>query len=236
MHKNRILIADDEKEITDLLKKYLVRECYEVDTATNGEKVIKLTESNNYNLIILDLMMPKLDGIETCRILRTYTNVPILMLTAKDLEGDKILGLSIGADDYITKPFSINEVIARVKALVRRFIVLGSDNQNNIVNYRNLKIDFGKYLVIRDGEKISFTSKEFELLKLLILNKDQVFTKTQIFNKIWRDDYLKQDDNTVMVHIRRLRKKIEENPSNPKLIQTVWGVGYKFAEEDQDEE
>lgn len=236
MHKNRILIADDEKEITDLLKKYLVRECYEVDTATNGEEVIKLTESNNYNLIILDLMMPKLDGIETCRILRTYTNVPILMLTAKDLEGDKILGLSIGADDYITKPFSINEVIARVKALVRRFIVLGSDNQNNIVNYRNLKIDFGKYLVIRDGEKISFTSKEFELLKLLILNKDQVFTKTQIFNKIWGDDYLKQDDNTVMVHIRRLRKKIEENPSNPKLIQTVWGVGYKFAGEAQDEE
>jgi len=173
----RVLIADDEKEIRDLVKKYLEPELYQVDTAVDGEEALRLFESHKYDLILLDLMMPKIDGIEVCRRLRNLTNIPILMLTAKDQEIDKILGLGIGADDYMTKPFSINELVARIKA-----------------------------------------------------HLEQVFTKSQIFRQVWGSAYL-EDDNTVMVYIRKLRKKIEADPSDPRWIQTVWGIGYKFAGE-----
>ncbi|MCU5098136.1 response regulator transcription factor [Bacillus wiedmannii] len=229
----RILIADDDKEIRNLLKIYLERELYMVDTAVNGEEALQLFNQNNYNLVILDLMMPKVDGIEVCRKLRDKTNVPILMLTAKDHEIDKILGLSIGADDYITKPFSIHEVVARVKALMRRFLVLGSNTtaqEKTILAFKGLTIDLNTYTVHTNKEEISLTGKELELLKFFTSNPGQVFTKTQLFRNVWDDNYIK-DDNTVMVHIRKLRKKIEINPSNPKFIQTVWGIGYKFVGE-----
>jgi len=229
----RILIADDDKEIRNLLKIYLERELYMVDTAVNGEEALQLFNQNNYNLVILDLMMPKVDGIEVCRKLRDKTNVPILMLTAKDHEIDKILGLSIGADDYITKPFSIHEVVARVKALMRRFLVLGSNTtaqEKTILAFKGLTIDLNTYTVHTNKEEINLTGKELELLKFFTSNPGQVFTKTQLFRNVWDDNYI-EDDNTVMVHIRKLRKKIEINPSNPKFIQTVWGIGYKFVGE-----
>ncbi|MCR6845008.1 response regulator transcription factor [Bacillus sp. IBL03825] len=229
----RILIADDDKEIRNLLKIYLERELYMVDTAVNDEEALQLFNQNNYNLVILDLMMPKVDGIEVCRKLRDKTNVPILMLTAKDHEIDKILGLSIGADDYITKPFSIHEVVARVKALMRRFLVLGSNTtaqEKTLLAFKGLTIDLNTYTVHTNKEEISLTGKELELLKFFTSNPGQVFTKTQLFRNVWDDNYI-EDDNTVMVHIRKLRKKIEINPSNPKFIQTVWGIGYKFVGE-----
>ncbi|ANC17507.1 response regulator transcription factor [Bacillus cereus] len=229
----RILIADDDKEIRNLLKIYLERELYTVDTAINGEEALHLFNQNNYNLVILDLMMPKIDGIEVCKKLRDKTNVPILMLTAKDHEVDKILGLSIGADDYITKPFSIHEVIARVKALMRRFLVLGSNNtaqEKTTLSFKGLTINLNTYTVHTNKEEISLTGKELELLKFFTSNPGQVFTKTQLFRNVWDDNYI-EDDNTVMVHIRKLRKKIEIDPSNPKFIQTVWGIGYKFVGE-----
>ncbi|SFK01378.1 MULTISPECIES: response regulator transcription factor [unclassified Bacillus (in: firmicutes)] len=233
METVRILIADDEKEIRDLLKKYLEREFYTVDIAIDGEEALHLFRQNKYNLVILDLMMPKIDGIEVCKRLREQTNIPILMLTAKDHEVDKILGLSIGADDYITKPFSIHEVVARVKALMRRFLVLGSDansHEQALLQFKGLTIDFKKYTVTVGAEEISLTAKELELLKFFASSPEQVFTKTQLFRNVWDSNYI-EDDNTVMVHIRKLRKKIETDPSNPKFIQTVWGIGYKFVGE-----
>ncbi|HFJ9490114.1 TPA: response regulator transcription factor [Bacillus cereus] len=229
----RILIADDDKEIRNLLKIYLERELYMVDTAINGEEALHLFNQNKYNLVILDLMMPKIDGIEVCKKLRDKTNVPILMLTAKDHEVDKILGLSIGADDYITKPFSIHEVIARVKALMRRFLVLGSNNtaqEKTTLSFKGLTINLNTYTVHTNKEEISLTGKELELLKFFTSNPGQVFTKTQLFRNVWDDNYI-EDDNTVMVHIRKLRQKIEIDPSNPKFIQTIWGIGYKFVGE-----
>ncbi|PFB71898.1 DNA-binding response regulator [Bacillus anthracis] len=233
MKDTRILIADDDQEIRNLLKIYLERELYMVDTAINGDEALQLFNQNNYNLVILDLMMPKVDGIEVCRKLRDKTNVPILMLTAKDHEVDKILGLSIGADDYITKPFSIHEVVARVKALMRRFLVLGSNinvQEKTTLTFKGLTINLNTYTVHTNKEEISLTGKELELLKFFTSNPGQVFTKTQLFRNVWDDNYI-EDDNTVMVHIRKLRKKIENDPSNPKFIQTVWGIGYKFVGE-----
>lgn len=236
MEEIRVLIADDEKEIRDLVKKYLERERYQVDVAVDGEEALRLFESHKYNFILLDLMMPKIDGIEVCRRLRNRTNIPILMLTAKDQEIDKILGLGIGADDYMTKPFSINELVARIKALLRRFLVLGSeanmivDHEESLIRYKGLTIDLKKYSAMIAGEEIALTAKEFELLKFFASHPEQVFTKTQIFRQVWGSAYL-EDDNTVMVHIRKLRKKIEADPSDPKWIQTVWGIGYKFAGE-----
>ncbi|MCM3738544.1 response regulator transcription factor [Bacillus cytotoxicus] len=233
METVRVLIADDEKEISDLLKKYLEREFYTVDVAINGEEALQLFKQNKYNLVILDLMMPKIDGIEVCKRLREQTNIPILMLTAKDHEVDKILGLSIGADDYITKPFSIHEVVARVKALMRRFLILGSDaipHEQTVLQFKGLAIDLKKYTVTVDEEEIALTAKELELLKFFASNPQQVFTKTQLFRNVWDSNYI-EDDNTIMVHIRKLRKKIETDPSNPKFIQTVWGIGYKFVGE-----
>ncbi|SDX41421.1 DNA-binding response regulator, OmpR family, contains REC and winged-helix (wHTH) domain [Marininema mesophilum] len=237
MEDIRVLIADDDKEIRDLLKKYLERELYKVDTAVNGEEALGLFGKNKYNLIILDLMMPKLDGMEVCRRLRNTSNVPILMLTAKDHEVDKIVGLSIGADDYITKPFSINEVVARVKALMRRYLVLGREggiHEKMLIKFKGLTVNLKTYTVHSTEEEIPLTAKEVQLLKFFITHPGQVFTKTQLFRNVWNSDYL-EDDNTVMVHIRKLRKKIEADPSNPQFIQTVWGIGYKFVGEKDDE-
>ncbi|GAB2571881.1 response regulator transcription factor [Gracilibacillus alcaliphilus] len=233
MEDIRILIAEDEKEISDLLKKYLERERYEIDIAVNGEEALYLFDKHRYSLLILDLMMPKIDGIEVCRRLRNKTNIPILMLTAKDQEAEKVLGLGIGADDYITKPFSIHEVVARVKSLMRRFLILGSNVEaleQSLIQFSGLTIDLKKYAVIQNGAEVALTAKEFELLRFLAAHPEQVFTKTQLFRHVWGSDYI-EDDNTVMVHIRKLRKKIETDPSNPKFIQTVWGIGYKFVGE-----
>ncbi|MFZ5969849.1 MAG: response regulator transcription factor [Bacillota bacterium] len=231
----RFLIADDEKEIQLLLKKYLEREGFAVDCANDGEEALHFFKEKDYQFIILDIMMPKVDGIEVCRILRNQTAAPIFMLTAKDDEIDKILGLSIGADDYITKPFSIKELIARIKAHLRKMVLLkdaANHTEESTIRFHDLQIDFQKYIVLKKGHPLSLTAKEFELLKLFVSHPGQVFTKPQIFHQVWGDDYF-SDDNTVMVHIRRLRKKIEADPDNPTYIQTVWGIGYKFSGDEQ---
>lgn len=233
MEDIKILIADDEPEILKLLQRYIEKEGYSVDTASDGLEAISLFNQNEYHLVILDIMMPQIDGIEVCRRLRNDTNVPIIMLTAKDDEIDKVLGLRIGADDYMTKPFGMNELMARVNAHLRRYLVLsgGSNLTNkNILEFNNLKIDLKSYMVYRGKELLNLTAKEFELLKFFASHPNQVFTKAQIFKYVWGDEYI-EDDNTVMVHIRRLRKKIEVNPEKPQFIQTVWGIGYKFVGE-----
>lgn len=227
----RILVADDEVEIGQLVKKYLQLEQYQVDLVTDGQAVLEQFAKHSYQLVILDVMMPKVDGIEACRQLRQQSNVPIMMLTAKGEELDKVLGLRMGADDYITKPFSIHELVARVKSQLRRFLVLGSEqniDSEEVMRFGQLEIDCKRVLVQRNGVEVQLTAKEFELLRFMASHPDQVFTKNQLFSHVWRDDYL-GDDNTVMVHIRRLRKKIETNPDNPSFIQTIWGIGYKFS-------
>lgn len=225
-----VLVADDEREILLLIKKYLEREGYFVVTAENGKETIEKFKNNKYDLLILDLMMPEIDGIEVCRRLRNETNIPIIMLTAKDSEIDKVLGLSIGADDYVTKPFSIHELVARVKAHLRRYDMLANDTLKDTekLEFSNLVIDFRRYEVYKGDELIQLTAKEFELLKFLASHPSRVFTKAQIFRQVWGDEYI-EDDNNVMVHIRRLRKKIEDEPENPRFIRTVWGIGYKFV-------
>jgi DNA-binding response OmpR family regulator len=231
MQDIRVLVADDDQAIRELLKKYLERELYQVDLARDGEEALRLFELHRYHLILLDLMMPKIDGIEVCRRMRVKSNAPILMLTAKDQEMDKVLGLSMGADDYMTKPFGIHELIARTKALLRRYYMLGSESDARSdarLEYGDLTIDPVKYKVTKAGEELALTAKEFELLSYLASNPEQVFTKTQLFRQVWGTSYI-EDDNTVMVHIRRLRKKIEDDPSSPTIIQTVWGIGYRFA-------
>ncbi|ASA20615.1 response regulator transcription factor [Paenibacillus donghaensis] len=229
----RVLIAEDDREIRELLRAYLERELYQVDTAADGEEALRLFGQRSYSLVILDIMMPGVDGIEVCRRVRNSSNVPILMLTAKDHEVEKILGLSMGADDYMIKPFSINEVVAKVKALLRRFMVLGNEQnqpESPQLVFKGLTIDSRSYSVHKNGAEIALTAKEFELLKFMASRPEQVFTKTQLFRSIWDSSYIK-DDNTVMVHIRKLRKKIEDDPSDPHFIQTVWGIGYRFSGE-----
>src|SRR5699024_2587157 len=189
----RILIADDDNEIRNLLNKYLERELYKVDVAVDCVKALRLFVKNQYNLLILDLLVPNVDGIEVCIMLRNKTNMPILMLTAKDQKIDKGLGLGIGADDYITKPFSINEVIARVKSLMRRFLILGSDGESlekTSIKYKDLTIDLKKYIIVIGGEEVPLTAKDFELLKFLAAHNEQVFTKTQLFRNVWESDYI----------------------------------------------
>lgn len=229
MKNGRILIAEDDREILILLKKYLERDGYEVDTASDGAEALGYFERNQYHLVLLDVMMPKIDGIEVCRRLRNQSNIPILMLTAKDGEVDMILGLGMGADDYITKPFRINEVLARIKAQLRRYLVFRTkQEESQVKTFGDLTIDSIAYGVKRRDESISLTAKEFQMLKFFSDHPNQVFTKAQIFRQVWGDEYL-EDDNTVMVHIRRLRKKIEKIPEAPEYIQTVWGIGYKFV-------
>jgi DNA-binding response OmpR family regulator len=202
-----------------------------VDTASTGEEALKFLENRSYDLAILDVMMPNIDGLEVCRRVRNQTNIPILMLTAKDQEIDKVVGLSLGADDYITKPFSINELIARVKAHLRRFRVLGSADPHNeaeIIHFGDLTLNLNQYTLTRNKLEITLTAKEFELLKFLARHPQQVYTKAQLFRHVWDSEYI-EDDNTIMVHISRLRNKIEEDSANPVFIQTVWGIGYKFS-------
>ena len=234
LKKASILFVEDDKEIRDLVEKYLQKEDYNIDSACEGDLALKLFENNDYQLILLDIMLPDIDGIEICKKIRINSNIPIIMITAKDNEVDKVLGLGIGADDYITKPFLMRELLARVKAQLRRYRDLGGVNtltKKNKLNFERLYIDMDGYVVKKDNSEIKLTSTEFEILKLLVKNPGKVFTKKQIFNFVWGDDYLEADNN-IMVHIRRLRTKIEDNSKEPEYIKTVWGIGYKF-ESDQ---
>lgn len=224
-----ILVVEDDKEINNLICEALKKESYNIVQAFDGKEA---TEKYNdtIQLIILDLMLPYVDGIEVLRVIREKSNLPVIILSAKEGETDRIIGLSMGADDYMVKPFSVRELTARVKAQLRRYINYNEKKEeSSVLQYNDLKLDTLNYKTYKAEEEINLTKKEFELLKLFLSNPNRVFTKANIFNSVWENEYL-NDDNTVMVHIKRLRNKIESNPNDPKYIITVWGIGYKLGE------
>jgi two-component system response regulator VicR len=223
----KILVVDDEKPISDILKFNLIKEGFEVDVAFDGEEALKKVYQFGPDLILLDLMLPKLDGFQVCRKVRETFNMPILMLTAKEEEVDKVLGLELGADDYITKPFGMRELIARVKANLRRIDVDKKHSQSSRIMSGNLSIDLEKYEVKKREEIIDLTLREFELLKFLATQENQVFTREQLLKDVWGYEYY-GDIRTVDVTVRRLREKIEDDSSNPRYILTKRGVGYYF--------
>lgn len=228
--KNTILVVDDEAEIRNLLEIYLSNEGYEVIKVSNGEEAIEIVNSKDIKLIVLDVMMPKMDGIETCKRIREKMNIPILMLSAKSEDMDKIQGIMTGADDYITKPFNPLELTVRVKALLRRAYYFNNREDNtrdNIITIESLKIDKSKHIVSVDDSEIQLTSREFDILYLLASNRGKVFSTEEIFSKVWKEQYY-QSNNTVMVHMSRIRDKIEKHMKGSKVIHTVWGVGYKI--------
>lgn len=225
----RILLVEDEKEISLMVKNYLTKEGYIVDTVFNGEEGLFQFRQKDYSLVILDIMMPKMDGIEVIKRIREKSNVPVIILSAKDGEIDKALGLGFGADDYVAKPFSMVELSARVKAAIRRATEYSKKevNQEKTIKLDDLTIDINNYSVKRGDENLKLTNKEFEIFKLFLTNPNIVFTKEQIYRQVWEDDFM-GDDNIINVHIRRLREKVERDPSKPKYIKTLWGIGYKY--------
>jgi DNA-binding response OmpR family regulator len=222
----RILVVDDEPTLVATLKYNLEREKYEVVTAADGGDAVEVARSSRPDLVLLDLMLPGMDGIEVCRVLRKETDVPILMLTAKDSEIDKVVGLEVGADDYLTKPFGMSELLARVKALLRRSTAT-ERRDGDVFASGDLKADMGRRQAFREGEPLTMKPKELELLAFLIRNKGRAFTREQLLSQIWGYDYA-GDSRTVDVHVRWLRQKIEEQPDRPARLVTVRGTGYRF--------
>ncbi len=235
MEKQRILIVEDEREIADLMEIYLVNDGYEVIKANNGLTALELIKEGLFHLIILDIMMPGIDGLETCRRIRQDKNIPILMVSAKSEDIDKILGLTTGADDYLTKPFNPLELIARVKSQLRRYIQLNPQGSaardEDEISIAGLSINKSTHRVLLFNREISLTPIEFDILLLLAGNCGRVFTVDEIFERVWKEDYL-ESDNTVRVHIRKIREKMEIDSKKPFYIKTVWGVGYKFESKD----
>jgi DNA-binding response OmpR family regulator len=199
--------------------------------ANNGQEAVELWSKGSYKLVILDIMLPGIDGIEVLRRIREESKVPVVIASAKVEESDRIIGLGLGADDYIVKPFSVAELTARVKAQLRRYMYYSNDSESteNIIEHGKLRLNLDNYTALKDGQEIGLRAKEFELLKLFFENPNRVFTKAQLFSAVWGEEYL-GDDNTVMVHIRRLRNKIEDDPHKPQIIITIWGIGYKLGE------
>lgn len=233
MGKETILVVDDEIEIRNLIAIYLRGEGYEVLHAADGEEGLKLLKEHNIHLIILDIMMPKIDGIHMCMKVREVAEMPIIMLSAKTQDMDKILGLTTGADDYITKPFNPLELIARVKSQLRRYMKMSGGmnmHNENEIEIGDMKINTATHGVNVAGKEVNLTPREFSILELLARNQGIVLSAEQIYERIWNDLSF-QSDNTVMVHIRKIREKIEENPRKPSYIKTVWGVGYKIEKD-----
>lgn len=228
---HRILLVDDDPAISEMVQHFLEKEGFYVSTAVNGEEGLARFLNTSFHLILIDIMMPKLDGIETIKHIREQSAVPILIMSAKDSDVDKALGLGFGADDYIAKPFSMIELLARIKAAIRRSTTYSIQDEkaakSNVITCGLLKIDIDNFSVMKNNEEIKLTSKEFALLKLFASHPNRVFTKEQIYSLIWKDDYF-GDENVINVHIRRLREKIEDQPSAPKYIKTLWGIGYKW--------
>ncbi len=228
---NKILLVEDDPEISIMLKNFLTTENFEVITAMDGESACRQFFSDTFGIVLLDLMIPKISGIEVMNRIRENSTVPIIIISAKDTDSDKTLGLGLGADDYITKPFSVTEVLARIKANIRRSTqyVAGAAPQETVLKKGCLIMKLNDYSVTKNGNKIELTSKEFEILKLLLQNPNKVYTKEQMYSLVWNDAYL-GDENAVNVHISRLRNKIEDNPRKPQYIITVWGIGYKLGD------
>jgi two-component system response regulator VicR len=227
----RVLVVDDEKLIVKGIRFSLEQDGMEVDCAYDGEEALEAAKKKDYDVVLLDVMLPKLSGFEVCQQIREFSSMPIIMLTAKGDDMDKILGLEYGADDYITKPFNILEVKARIKAIIRRSGKNSTSGEAaKIVNFGAMKIDCENRRVYIAGKEVNLTAKEFDLLELLIFNPNKVYSRENLLNIVWGYDY-PGDVRTVDVHIRRLREKIEGNPSEPKYVHTKWGVGYYFQDQ-----
>ena len=224
----KVLVVDDEKLIVKGIRFSLLQDGMEVDCAYDGEEAFNMAKANSYDMILLDVMLPKMDGFEVCQAIREFSDVPIVMLTAKGDDMDKILGLEYGADDYITKPFNILEVKARIKAIMRRTSPERAPQvQSSVIEKGDIKLDCdSRRLFINDNE-INLTAREFELLEILIKNENKVYSRESLLKIVWGEDY-PGDVRTVDVHVRRLREKIEANPSEPKYVHTKWGVGYYY--------
>ncbi|MGZ9583577.1 response regulator transcription factor [Paenibacillus marinisediminis] len=229
MSRETILLVDDEKEIVELIEIYLKNEGYQLLRAANGLEALKQLQAHSVDLIILDVMMPEMDGIQACMKIREQNNIPIIMLSAKSQDIDKIAGLSIGADDYVTKPFNPLVLVARVKSHLRRYMQFNSAAplKENEVQIDDLIINFSTHKVMVDEKEVKLTPREFAILKLLAENKGIVLSMDRIYEEVWNEPFM-ESKNTVMVHIRKLREKIERDSQNPRFIKTVWGIGYKL--------
>ena len=227
----RILLVDDEPLILKGLRFTLEQEGYEILTAADGEEALKVFFEQPVDLVLLDVMLPKLDGIQVCQRIRESSNVPILMLTAKGEDMDKILGLEYGADDYMTKPFNILEVKARIKTVLRRAAQPAANEEKKIITVHDMEVNIVNRSVTLGGKEVRLTAKEFDLLQLFITNRGKVFSRETMLETVWKYDYM-GDARTVDVHIRRLREKIERNTAKPEFIFTKWGVGYYFTDKD----
>ena len=224
----KVLVVDDEKLIVKGIRFSLEQDGMEVDCAYDGEEAFNLAKENQYDMILLDIMLPKMDGFEACQAIREFSDVPIIMLTAKGDDMDKILGLEYGADDYITKPFNILEVKARIKAIMRRTSPAKPKTvDDSVIEKGDLKLDCESRRLFILGNEINLTAREFELLELMVKNENKVYSRENLLTMVWGQDY-PGDVRTVDVHVRRLREKIEVNPSEPKYVHTKWGVGYYY--------
>lgn len=226
----RILLVEDDPEISGMLETFLTTDNFEVTTAFDGESACEKFAKDEYSLVLLDLMIPKKSGMEVMRAIREKSTVPVIIMSAKDTDSDKTLGLGLGADDYITKPFSVTELLARIKANIRRSTQYAAQEkgEKGVLIRGGLFLDTEEYSVTKNGEKIELTAKEFEILKLLMENPRKVYTKEQIYSHVWKDAYF-GDENAVNVQISRLRNKLEDNPRDPRIVVTVWGIGYKLG-------
>lgn len=226
----KILVVDDEKLLVKGIKFNLESEGYEVDACYDGEAGVEMARSGNYDLILLDLMMPKVDGLEACMKIREFSTVPIIMLTAKSEDSDKIIGFECGADDYITKPFNILELKARIRALLRRASIQNvQEKQSSRLSRGHITLDVERRLAYKSDKPVELTVKEFDVMELLMRNPGKVYSRENLLNTVWGVDYM-GDVRTVDVHIRRLREKLELNPASPEYICTKWGVGYYFSD------
>ncbi len=224
----KVLVVDDEKLIVKGIRFSLLQDGMEVDCAYDGEEALNMAKANSYDMILLDVMLPKMDGFEVCQAIREFSDVPIVMLTAKGDDMDKILGLEYGADDYITKPFNILEVKARIKAIMRRTSPERAPQvQSSVIEKGDIKLDCDSRRLFINDKEINLTAREFELLEILIKNENKVYSRENLLKIVWGEDY-PGDVRTVDVHVRRLREKIEANPSEPKYVHTKWGVGYYY--------
>ena len=226
----KVLVVDDEKLIVKGIRFSLEQEGMEVDCAYDGEEAFNMAKEKEYDMILLDVMLPKMDGFEVCQAIREFSDMPIIMLTAKGEDMDKILGLEYGADDYITKPFNILEVKARIKAIMRRTSDSGKKQMaSSVIEKGDLKLDCDSRRLFIQGKEINLTGREFELLELLVKNENKVYSREMLLETVWGKDY-PGDVRTVDVHVRRLREKVESNPSEPKYVHTKWGVGYYYMQ------
>ncbi|HEY8888971.1 MAG TPA: response regulator transcription factor [Clostridium sp.] len=229
MDKEVILVVDDEKEIRDLIGIYLTNDGYSIIKAANGVEALKVIKDENVDLIILDIMMPIMDGMEACMKIREEKNMPIIMLSAKSEDMDKIRGLTTGADDYVSKPFNPLELIARVKSQLRRYkrLNLVEEKDESIIEVDDLYINTNTHEIKIGDKEVRLTPREFDILLFIAKNRGIVFSIKKIYEAVWKEEFM-ESDNTIMVHIRKIREKIEENPRKPRFIKTVWGVGYKI--------